>query len=124
VLDPWQSAQLAQLGPWGDGQWGGIDPDEIEYGTPLPELAERYGFLGDFLEAAALAGHTSAIFEGVAMTIRAHHAWAGCSAKGHCRRLGGGAVGCRNDARASLLANWPTRRREVRSAGGNLAQGT
>lgn len=21
-LDPWQSAQLAQVGPWGDGEWG------------------------------------------------------------------------------------------------------
>jgi hypothetical protein len=74
-LDPWQSAQLAQLGPWGDGQWGGIDPDDIDYGTRLSELAERYELLGDFLEAAAVAGHTSAIFEGIAMTIRAHYAW-------------------------------------------------
>jgi hypothetical protein len=57
-LDPWQSAQLAQFGPWGDGQWGGIDPDEIEYGTPMSELVERYELFGDFLEAAAVAGQT------------------------------------------------------------------
>lgn len=75
-LDPWDVADLAQIGPQGDGTgWGGIEPDEVEYGTPLAELAERYYFLGDFLEAAAVAGHTSAIHEGVVMTLRAHHAW-------------------------------------------------
>jgi hypothetical protein len=75
-LEPWDVADLAHIGPQGDGTgWGGIDPDEVEYGTPLAELAERYRFLGDFLEAAAVAGHTSAIHEGVVMSLRAHHAW-------------------------------------------------
>jgi hypothetical protein len=50
-LDPWTVADLAQAGPWGDGAgWGGIDPDEVEYGTSLAELTERYPLLGDFLE--------------------------------------------------------------------------
>jgi hypothetical protein len=75
-LSPWDAAELAQRGPWGDGLWGGIDPRQVRYGTPISQLASEHLFLGDVLEAAAVAGHTSAITEGVAMTLRASHAYA------------------------------------------------
>jgi hypothetical protein len=46
-------------------------PHTAEWGTPLDELLDRHHPLGDFLEAAASAGHTGAVGDGLAMTIRA-----------------------------------------------------
>src|SRR5207248_7762131 len=73
-LSRWDAAELAWIGPWGDGVFG-IDSGRVAYGTPLAQLASEYDFLGDVLEAAAIAGHSSAIHEGIAMTLRAFHAF-------------------------------------------------
>jgi hypothetical protein len=73
-LSPWDAADLASTGPWGDGVFGGINPGDVAYGAPLTQLASEHAFLGDLLEAAAVAGHSSSVVDGVAMTVRAFHA--------------------------------------------------
>jgi hypothetical protein len=49
------AAQLRVEGPWGDGIWPDVNPDDIPYGTSAEDLFDKYWPLGDFLEAAALA---------------------------------------------------------------------
>lgn len=73
-LSPEDAAQLAREGPNGDGTHN-VPPEAVRYGTPLKALLEEFRCVGEFLEAAAMAGHSGAIAEGVQMTLRASHAF-------------------------------------------------
>jgi hypothetical protein len=66
-------AQLAAEGPWGDGEWRDVDPESVTYGMTREALSEEFELLGDFLQAAALAGHVNpSVAEGLVAALRAH----------------------------------------------------
>jgi hypothetical protein len=68
---------LARTGPHGDGTVGEIDPDAFWYGMSLQEVFERTHWIGDFLEAAPLAGHVhpACVLEGAHMMFRSYVRW-------------------------------------------------
>jgi hypothetical protein len=65
-------AQLRAEGPWADGEWADIDPDEVPYRMPWDEIC-RYWPLGAFLQAAALAGQVDPVLDGAHAVLKAHH---------------------------------------------------
>jgi hypothetical protein len=78
VQQPWlfrdEARELARNGPWGDGDWPDVEPETIEYGTPLDQLLRDHDYLGDFLQAAALAGHVNpSAIDGIFAAIAAIH---------------------------------------------------
>jgi hypothetical protein len=69
----WDVAELIRQGPNGDGEWPDVDPREVRYGDSLTELAEQTEYLGDLLEAAAIAGLVNmSVLDGVRAVLRAH----------------------------------------------------
>src|SRR4051794_4928870 len=73
-LSPELTARLALDGPFGDGVWPDLAPEEIEYGGRLDDLHETFLEPSAYLQAAALAGYVdSHALDTALVALRAHY---------------------------------------------------